>query len=212
MISRGRRACLRPAPPTSRPLLRTRLPNDGYRYRVFLAEASHHWYDLGWVEWLGVVGFPLTLTGLYFTWRQARDASNSAEAARRAVQSTQQQIRAKQLMVLIPQLMWVASEIDSAIETGNMPLVRRYLHNWRLQAGNVNGILLAADPNEIALATALNNSVSMAAVTESSLMNRPKAARSDCMKARDAIAAASGELNIWIGRNSTEATTGGEAA
>lgn len=178
---------------------------------MFLAEASQHWYNLGWVDWLAVAAFPLTLVGLYFTWRQAREASNSAEAARRAVQSTQQQIRAKQLMVLIPQLMWISSEIDSAIEIGNISLVRRYLHNWRLQAGNVNGILLAADPNQIELATALNNSVSMAAVTEGSLMKRPGATRSDCMKARDAIAVASGELNIWIGRNSTEASTGGGA-
>lgn len=176
---------------------------------MLLAAATHHWYELGWVDWLAVGGFPLTLAGLYFTWRQAREASKSAEAARLAVQHTEQQIRAKQLMVLIPQLMWTASEIDSAIETGNIPLVRRYLHNWRLQAGDVNGILLAADPNEVALTTALNNSVSMAAITEGSLMRRPEATRTDCMKARAAITAASGGLNIWIGRNSTEATNGG---
>jgi hypothetical protein len=190
---------------------RTCPPDDGYRCRVFLAVVSQPWYSLGWVDWLAVVGFPLTLAGLYLTWQQARKATNSADAARRAVQSTQQQIRAKQLMVLIPQLLWIASEIDSAIEIENIPLVRRYLHNWRLQAGNVNGILLAANPNEIALATALNNSVSMAAITEGSLMKRPGATRSDCMKARDAITAASSELNIWVGRNSTEATTGGGA-
>lgn len=178
---------------------------------MFLAAVSQHWYNVGWVDWLAVAAFPLTLAGLFFTWRQARKASNSAEAARQAVQSTQQQIRAKQLMVLIPQLLWIASEIDSAIEIENIPLVRRYLHNWRLQAGNVNGILLAADPNEIELATALNNSVSMAAITEGSLMKRPQATRSDCMKARDAITSASSELNIWVGRNSTEATTGSGA-
>jgi hypothetical protein len=180
-----------------------------YRTRVFLAEASQRWYDLGWVDWLAVAGFPLTLVGLYFTWRQAREASNSAEAAREAAQSTQQQIRAKQLMVLIPQLMWIASEIDSAIEMGEMPLVRRYLHSWRLQAGNINGILLVADPDEIALATALNNSVSMAAITESNLMNRPKATRADCMRARNAIATASSGLSVWLGKNSTEVNTGG---
>jgi hypothetical protein len=184
-------------------------PGLGYRAHVFFALASHHWYDIGWVDWLAVGAFPLTLAGLYLTWRQAREASDAAKAAREAVQRTQEQIRAKQLMVLIPQLMWIASEIDSAIEVENMPLVRRYLHNWRLQAGNVNGLLLAADSSEVALATAVNNSVSMAAITEGSLLKRPKATRADCMKAREAITAASSGLNIWIGKNSTEASDKG---
>jgi hypothetical protein len=176
---------------------------------VFLALRSHHWYDVGWVDWLAVAGFTLTLAGLYLTWLQARQASNSANAARRAVQRTQQQIRANQLMVLIPQLMWTASEIDSAIEIEDFPLVRRYLNNWRRQAGNVHGILLAADPDEVEIATELNISVSMAAITERALMTRPKSTRSDCMKARQAITAASDRLNIWIGKNSTETSDEG---
>ena len=193
--------------------LRTWRSKDDYRNRVFLAAGSQHWYDVGWVDWLAVVGFPLTLVGLYLTWRQARDATASAEAAKRAVQSTQQQIRAKQLMVLIPQLMWIASEIDSAIERGQLPIVRRYLNNWRMQAGNVNGILLAANPDEFTLATALNNSVSMAATTERHLMSRIKdITRDDCMKARDAITEASAELNIWVGKNSTEVSSRDEVA
>jgi hypothetical protein len=179
--------------------------------RVLLALPIHRWYDVTWVDWLGVGGFALTLIGLYLTWRQAREATNSANAARQAVQRTQQQIRANQLMVLIPQLMWTAAEIDSALEAEDFPLVRRYLNNWRRQAGNVHGILLAADPGEVETATELNNSVSMAAITESALLARPKSTRSDCMKARKAITAASDKLNIWIGKNSTEASDeGGE--
>jgi hypothetical protein len=178
---------------------------------MFLAGVSQQWYSLPWVDWLSVGGFALTLGGLYLTWRQARAATDSAEAARRAVQDTQQQIRGKQLMILIQQLMWIASEIDSSIELGYMYLVRRYLNNWRQQAGNVNGMLLAADPREITLATALNNSVSMAAIAEGQLIRKQdKATRSDCMKAREAITEASGELNIWLGKNSTEVNNGGE--
>lgn len=173
------------------------------------ATTSHHWYALGWVDWLSVGGFPLTLVGLYLTWLQARAASNSAKAARNAVQRTQHQIRAKQLMVLIPQLMWIASEVDAAIATDNMELVRRNLNNWRLQAGNVNGMLLAADPGEMSLATVVNKSVSMASITETSLLKRPGATRSDCIKAREAIAEASGGLTLWVGRNSTETSDEG---
>lgn len=177
---------------------------------MFLAlQSHHHLYDLAWQDWLTVVGFPLTLVGLYMTWRQARNASSSAEAARRAVHRTEQQIRANQLMVLIPQLMWTASEIDTAIEMENFPLVRRYLNNWRRQAGNVHGMLLAADPDETEIARDLNNSVSMAAIAETLLLRAQKSTRADCMKARQAIIAAADKLNVWVGRNSTETSDQG---
>jgi hypothetical protein len=178
---------------------------------VLLGVPSHHWYDLSWIQWFSAVGLPLTLAGLYLTWRQARDASNTARATRNAVQRTQQQIRVQQLMVLIPQLMWTAAEIDSAIELDNFSLVRRYLNNWRRQAGNVHGILLAANPEELDTARDVNTSISMASIAEEILLKGSKASRADCMKARNAISAAVDRLGSWVGKNSTQATDrGGE--
>lgn len=176
---------------------------------MLLALTTHHsqpWYSLSWVSWLAVVGFPLTLVGLYLTWRQARNASNSAAAARDAVQRTQQQIRVQQLMVLIPQLAWTASEIDAAIEDDAFPLVRRYLRNWRNQASNIHGILLSADPGEAEASTALNESIGMASVAEGVLLRRGKEARrTDCMKVRQAISFSVVKLTTWVGKNSTAA-------
>lgn len=178
---------------------------------MLLALASHHWYDLSWIEWLSVVGLLLTLAGLYLTWRQARNASKTATATRKAVLRTQQQIRVQQLMVLIPQLMWTAAEIDSAIEMEDFPLVRRYLNNWRRQAGNIHGILLAANPHELETAREVNASIGMASIAERILLKSSKGTRADCMKARNSISVAVDRLSSWLGQNSTEtADRGGE--
>jgi hypothetical protein len=174
---------------------------------VFLAIASHPpWYaSLGWVYWLTVGGFPLTLAGLYVTWHQAREASSAANAARRAVQRTQQQIRANQLMVLVPQLTWIANEVDWAIERENFDVVRRFLNSWRHHAGNVHGILMAQAPNESEILKVLMQSIGLAAVTDGLLFQQEKSTRKDCMRAREAIRSAIDQLNPWLGKNSTEA-------
>lgn len=136
--------------------------------RVLLALSSHPpWYaSISLVDWLTIVGFPLTLAGLYMTWKQARAATDAAKAARRAVQRAQKQIRSNQLMVLIPQLTWIANEVDWAIERENFDVVRRFLNSWRQHAGNVHGILMAQTPNESDILTMLRHSIGMAAVTD----------------------------------------------
>jgi hypothetical protein len=187
--------------------IRPKVGRQGYPDDVFVASASHTaWYaSLSWLDWLTVVGFALTLVGLYMAWHQAREATNAANAARRAVQRTQEQIRTKQLMVLVPQLTWIANEVDWAIERENFDVVRRFLTSWRNHAGNVHGILMAQAPNESEILMALMASISMAKIADGILFKNEKSTRKDCMKAREAIISAIDQLNPWLGRNSTEA-------
>jgi hypothetical protein len=174
---------------------------------VIAASASHlPWYaSISWVDWLAIVGFVLTLAGLYVTWRQAREATSAASAASRAAQRTQEQIRTKQLMVLVPQLTWIANEVDWAIEREGFDVVRRFLNSWRHQAGNVHGILMTQAPNEGDILKALMASISMAAITDGVLFKQEKSTRKDCMRAREAIRSAIDQLTPWLGKNSTEA-------
>lgn len=175
--------------------------------RVFVASASlPSWYSsIGWLDWLTIAGFVLTLAGLYLTWRQARDATGAANAASRAVQRTQKQIRSNQLMVLIPQLTWIANEVDWAIERENFDVVRRFLNSWRQHAGNVHGILMAQAPNESEILKMLRHSIGMAAVADGVLFKKDKSTRRDCTEAREAIRSSIDLLNPWLGRNATEA-------
>jgi hypothetical protein len=175
-------------------------------FRVLIAAGSHHWYQLTWVDWLTVAGLPLALVGLYVTWRQARAATNSAKAARDAVIATESKIRSKQLMVLIPQLRWIVAELESAVITKDQESARKQLDNWRWQAGNIQGILTAADPEEIKILRDLQKSVGLARVAGSALLEENASIASDSSKAHTSILIVCDELNMWLGKNSTEAT------
>lgn len=172
---------------------------------MLVAANSHHWYQLTWIDWITVAGVPLALVGLYLTWRQARNAANSAKAAQDAVISAERKIRSKQLLILIPQLRWTVIELENAITVSDRTGARRQLDSWRWQAGNIQGILTAADPEEIKILQGLQKSVSLARVAGSALLDVQSPIFSGCSKARTSIVAVCDELNTWLGKNSTEA-------
>lgn len=172
-------------------------------YRV-LAVSSPHWYQLTWTDWITVAGVPLALIGLYITWRQARNAADSAKAAQNAIAATERKIRSKQLMVLIPQLRWTVTELENAIASNDRKAARRQLDSWRWQAGNIQGILTAADPEEVSILEGLQQSVGLARVAGSALLNERNPIFSRCSKARASIVAVCDELNKWLGKSSTE--------
>lgn len=164
--------------------------------------ASQPWYAVGWVDWLSAVGVPLTLYGLWLAWRQARNASNYARAARDAVSHTEQHLRANQLLVLIPQLRWIAAELDASIEADNARLAKRHLDNWRWQASNIHGLLDMDEALERPLLQALQESVGLAHSAGGNLLNLsgdPVLKR--CSRARLSIGRVCDQLNVWVGQN-----------
>jgi hypothetical protein len=170
-----------------------------------MAAEAHHWYQLTWVDWISVAGLPLALVGLYMTWRQARDAADAARAAQQAIAATERRIRSKQLMVLIPQMRWIVSELESAITTKDRTAARKQLDSWRWQAGNAQGILSANDPDETKILHGLQQSVGLARVAGAALMKEGRAVATSCAEAHSSILTVCDELNTWLGKNSTGA-------
>jgi len=164
------------------------------------------WYDVGWVDWLNVLGLALTLYGLFMAWRQAEKAATAAEAARAAVVQTQRQLRANQLLVLVPQLRWVSTELELSIEINDASLAGRNLHNWRWQAAHIHGILSGSDASEKKLLKALQDSVGLAFAATTALLdgeNTDKPLLDSCRKARDSIGIVCNQLTSWVGEAST---------
>jgi hypothetical protein len=175
---------------------------------------AHHWYALSWVDWLSVGGFPLALLGIYFAWQEARKATSAATAARLAVDRTQRQLRANQLLVLVPQLRWISTELEQSINDDDRDLAGRNLHNWRWQAGHVHGILSAADPAEKKLLKTLQDSVGLAFAATTTLLDaefKDRPVLEACMKARESIGNVCNQFTSWVGQASTsEATDEGD--
>lgn len=96
-------------------------------------------------------------------------------------------------------------ELEDAIKTQNEARARKQLDSWRWQAGNIQGILSAADPEEIQILKDLQQSVGLARVAGSALLEGGPV-RSVCTKARAAIVTVCDDLNTWLGKNSTQAS------
>jgi hypothetical protein len=178
-----------------------------------------HWWQVSWVAWFEVAGVLATITGLYLTWRQAkkakeqasdaglraRQAKVAAEAASSAMDRTQRQLRANQMLVLIPQLRWLAQELDTAIVAEDGAMTRRHLDGWRWQAGQVSGLLLEAKA-ERRILRALQESVALATEATNSLLKNQRPVLDSCEQARRSIGVACNLLTVFIGQNASQAT------
>ena len=133
-------------------------------------------------------------------------ATTAADSARQAVEQTQRQLRANQLLVLTPQLRWIATELETSIVEDNRILAGRTFHNWRWAAGHVHGLLLAADPEEKRLISAIQTSVGLAFAATTSLLEPANAGRpvlESCKKARESIGTVCNQLTSWVGQAAT---------
>jgi hypothetical protein len=178
---------------------------------VLLAAVVQHSSSLGLVDWFTIAGLPLTLLGLIFTWWQAREAANSAKAAQQAIRQTEQEIRAKQVMVLVPQLRWTLNEIDMAIESSNTQMARRSLDNWRAQASNIHGILSGTTTTDKRILRNLSKGVALAGTASDNLLTKGGPVLPNCTEARKAITVVGDDLTAWVGLHSTQGIpVGGE--
>ncbi|WP_157431343.1 hypothetical protein [Actinomadura hibisca] len=170
---------------------------------MVVAVASQ-WFGLNWVDWLNVVAFPLGIIGLVLTWRQAKGAQDAAVAARSAMTRAQRQIRANQLMTLIPQLRWTTAELDLAIKSNDPDLAARQLEHWKWQVGYIRGVVIGIDANQTALLVKLQNSVTLASTATYSLVDTNREVHVVCLKARKAIGEACDALIPMLGEQSTQ--------
>lgn len=170
---------------------------------MLLAMSSHHWYSLRWFDWVSVAGLALAMVGLLFTWLEARKATNAAKATQNAIEQTEQQIRSRLLIALIPQLRQTMTDIDSAIHEDNWHLTCRNLDSWREQTSNIIGILEAVDSTDPYLRKRLVQSVGLAGSAQKRLRADGSPVQPRCIEARAAIGSAYDELQMWIGRHST---------
>jgi hypothetical protein len=137
-----------------------------YRYA-----AAVHWElfaVFGWTlpDWLSVVGFPTVILGLWLAFRQgtdakaaadqsreaavaARDASaaarQNAQAAKEAIERTERRLSETHLLLAIPELDRVRTELESGVMNARRRDVLRALGDWGHTATDVLAILEHTD-------------------------------------------------------------------
>ncbi|MBN1460129.1 MAG: hypothetical protein JXA57_11380 [Armatimonadetes bacterium] len=182
----------------------------GRQYVADVLDSQQAWYEISWVEWISVIGVPLAIAGLVVTWRQAYAASDAARAAELAVRKTRAQLRSNQLMAIVPQLRFIAVELDAAIASENGSLARRQLDAWRSQAGHAHGLLSSVDSADYEdILQKILESVGLAAAAGTALLqDRDSPTLKKCARARQAIGAVCDRLTMWAGENATHIPTG----
>ncbi len=121
-----------------------------------------------------VIGLPLTLAGLYFTWRQVRQATSIVQATQSAVTATQAQLRHNHLLVLLPQLPEIERDIERSVYLNNTELVIHHLSVWRRSASQMRGLLVSTGWTDEGLLVAIQESIAMAADAKLTLQSSTK--------------------------------------
>jgi hypothetical protein len=117
---------------------------------------------------------------------------------------TKKQLSSNQLLILVPQLKWLAGELDAAIERDDPSLTRRHLDSWRWQAGHIHGLLSDDAAIGRRRAKELQDSVALAFTASSALMEGKRPVLDACKQARESIGKVCNELSIWVGQQSAQ--------
>jgi hypothetical protein len=99
---------------------------------------------------------------------------------------------------LIPQLRWLAGELDAAIDTNDPRLTRRHLDSWRGQAAYIRGLLKDTSPTDDRISKLLQESVGLAFTANTALIEKEVPVIDACRQARESIGAVCDELSTWI--------------
>lgn len=173
---------------------------------LFLASSVHHWWNVGWTDWVAVSGSLLTIISAVAASRRLirrikeRDRKRAAKRARQI--GRQSGIR--KLVGLVPQLRMIVYGLDSAIADRNLKSIRSNLNDWRERVSTAHGILSAIDPKEELILGCLWGSRVRAAAASDIPPGRDGFSASHYSDARAAMAAACDLLGSWVAKNSMQ--------
>ena len=187
-------------------------PSDqlAVHYDDVMLLAAPDWQQLStWADLLSIAGMPLAIFGIWQAWRQAWRARSAAEAAGRAIAATEAKLRGRFLLaLLVPQLHWIANELDFALQADDAEHAQRQLKTWRQVAGHARGMLNIPDEDtdkeQLELMALLQESVSLARIAGQTIAKSVDGPLlKSCMKARASISQVCDEFSMWVGETVT---------
>jgi hypothetical protein len=150
------------------------------------------------------VSIPLQALGFGLTFWQIRKTRKSADAAKTAALGAQAQIGSNLLLVVLPQLNQIETNLEWAISNSNRIAVVHYLGSWRWQAGQVRGHLERQGEEDEEFLTMLQSSIATAADTKLAIQDPSTDLTKRTRAALKSIAAVTGLVGEMTARNSIE--------
>ncbi|KQR06433.1 hypothetical protein ASF74_03425 [Arthrobacter sp. Leaf145] len=159
------------------------------------------WLDVA-NGWLAV---PLQLVGFGIAYWQIFKTRSVAVAARDAAKRTEEQIGGNLLLLILPQLVQIETNLEWSVSRIDRHAAMHYLGSWRWQAGQLSGHLARQDDSQEMLAL-IQASIAMAADTKLALQDEKSDVARRCKSAQKTIAAVTGKLGELTAKNSIEGT------
>jgi hypothetical protein len=126
---------------------------------------------LGWdlPDWFSVIGFPLTLLGLYVGWRELMRTKDAAVAARDAVRDTQRQLADNHLLLVIPRLLQASRDLEHAVRRPDLEAAQKEMAQWRELAVQVRTLAERKGGERIALIEKIDRAIALIPPAEEAL-------------------------------------------
>lgn len=160
-------------------------------------------------EWLditnGWVAIPLQLIGFGIAYWQIVKTRNVAAAARDSAKRTEEQIGSNLLLIVLPQLVQIETNLEWSVSRSDRHSAIHYLGSWRWQAGQLRGYL-ARQQESAEILDLIQNSIAIAADTKLALQDQNADVPKRCKSAQKTIASVTGKLGELTAKNSIEGT------
>ncbi|MFF2605822.1 hypothetical protein [Arthrobacter koreensis] len=158
-----------------------------------------------WLENINLwFAIPLQIAGFAIAYWQIAKAKNAATAAKEAAARTEKQIGANLLLVVLPELNQIETNLEWAVGQADRNATIHYLASWRWQAGQLRGHLMRQGGVDDKLLTQIQQSIATAADTKLALSDTSADVAKRCRAALKSIAHVTGTVGELMARNSIE--------
>ncbi len=147
---------------------------------------------------------PFAIIGFGITYWQLIKTRNAAQAATQAAYNAQRQLARNHIIILLHQLPRAEEELDRAISSGSVESTAAWLNTWRVQAGQLRGLLKDDDGVDPGFSANIQSSIVDAAGAKDKILRRPGPDLSgNTRQARTSIGRVTNEIGELMSHYST---------
>jgi hypothetical protein len=151
--------------------------------------------------WLGAglsgAGLIVSVGGFWFAIAQIRKTKSAVEQARDAVARAERRVAASNLLVVIPQFLELEAQLSGTLSSDS-EVTRLLLTRWRHLAAQVRALVQRALADETALASALRETIGLAALAGEALTPGTRGGAASVRKARLAIGRVTADVGALV--------------
>ena len=148
-----------------------------------------------WFDWLGILGFALTVGAFAIAAIELHQAKTSTETATRRLDEARVKLNNDQLSAILPQISTVIADLDFSIKANNGEVAHRSLLRYSYVANEAVALLKNLETDHTAVQDSLTQSASSALDVKAAIVSH---ANPDIARMAKAISKEIGHLSVQL--------------